>query len=196
MARRSSWVRSPHQQPTILTDILLARITALLGYSPFRAGVAHARVLAIAISDLVTAAAAIRAARGLNPRLRIIALADSSAAVQALEALGANDVVQPEFEASMGFVRQALRWLGMAAPAARVVVVGERHAFYDHDHPERTRSDRDASPHRRPHADRTPGALRAARGDQSAPSNDGTRSVMWEHSAWDPAAEAERGTEV
>ncbi|HEU5432835.1 MAG TPA: cation:proton antiporter [Thermomicrobiales bacterium] len=133
-----------------------------------RAGVAQARVLAVAIPDLVTAAAAIRAARALNPRIRVIALADSSAAVRTLEALGANDVVQPEFEASMGFVRQTLRWLGAAAPEARVVVVGERHTFYDQDHPERTRPAKDERAHGRdhqPHPERpagghSPGAAR------------------------------------
>ena len=96
-----------------------------------RAGVGQARVLAVAIPDLVSASAAIRVARELNPRIRVIALADSSSAVRALEATGANDVIQPEFETGLGFVRQTLRWLGMGAPEARTVIAGERHAFYD-----------------------------------------------------------------
>jgi CPA2 family monovalent cation:H+ antiporter-2 len=98
-----------------------------------RAGVERASILAIAITDLVSATAAIRLARRLNPRVRVIALADSSGEIHALEAAGANEVVQPEFEASMGFVRQALRWLGATAPQARNVIVDERHAFYVHD---------------------------------------------------------------
>lgn len=134
------------RNPVVVRQLRAAGASALYGDASaepvlVRAGIEQARVLAIAIPDLVTASAAIRLARQLNPELRVIALADTPGAVAALEATGANDVVQPEFEASMGFVRQVLRWLGATAPEARTVVSGERQAFYAADRHEATPRD-------------------------------------------------------
>ncbi|MFN8675168.1 MAG: cation:proton antiporter [Thermomicrobiales bacterium] len=99
-----------------------------------RAGVAHARILALAIPDLVSASEAVRIVRRLNPKTQVIALADSSSAVRALEHGGVNQVVQPEFEVSLGFGRQVLRWLGVSAADARTLVADERDGFYALEH--------------------------------------------------------------
>ncbi|MCC6315957.1 MAG: cation:proton antiporter [Thermomicrobiales bacterium] len=98
-----------------------------------RAGVVGAKVLAIAIPDLVTATAAVREARRLNPAIRVIALAGTPRAVPALEAAGVDQVVQPEFEAALGIGRQALRWVGLAAADARSIVSDQRRHIYDRD---------------------------------------------------------------
>jgi hypothetical protein len=78
-------------------------------------------------------------ARRLNPKTQVIALADSSSAVRALENGGVNQVVQSEFEISLGFGRQVLRWLGVSAADARTLVADERDGFYALEHARRVR---------------------------------------------------------
>ncbi|MFT4037318.1 MAG: cation:proton antiporter [Thermomicrobiales bacterium] len=99
-----------------------------------RAGVAHAKILALAIPDLVSASEAVRVVRRLSPKTQVIALATSNSAVRALEHGGVNQVVQPEFEVSLGFGRQVLRWLGVPAAEARTLVNDERDGFYALEH--------------------------------------------------------------
>ncbi len=64
-------------------------------------GAAHARVLAIVISDPAGTRAIIEAARSLNPALYIVVRSRFVGEVAALRELGANDVIPEEFETSI-----------------------------------------------------------------------------------------------
>ena len=64
-------------------------------------GVAHARVLAIVISDPAGTRAIIANARRLNPALYIVVRSRFLGEVPALRELGANDVIPEEFETSI-----------------------------------------------------------------------------------------------
>ena len=110
-----------------------AAVEALL----LRAGVDRARTLAVATPDLVAARAAIHHAQLLNPRIHVIARATTGGEVGILGEAGASEVVQPEFEAGLEFVRQVLRWHGLAARETEIIVDGRRQAFY---RPDGTRS--------------------------------------------------------
>ena len=125
--------------PAVVRDVRAAGGHAIYGDAGMepvlvRAGIAHAKILALAIPDLVSASEAVRTVRRLNPKTQVIALADSSSAVRALENGGVNQVVQPEFEVSLGFGRQVLRWLGVSAADARTLVADERDGFYALEH--------------------------------------------------------------
>jgi CPA2 family monovalent cation:H+ antiporter-2 len=127
--------------PAIVRDLRQHGIPAVYGDAAaeavlMRAGVDRARILAVATPDLVAARAAIHHARRLNSRIRVIARATTSGEVSSLSDAGAGEVVQPEFEAGLEFVRQVLRWHGVAAREVELILAGRRGAFY---RPEGTR---------------------------------------------------------
>jgi CPA2 family monovalent cation:H+ antiporter-2 len=68
----------------------------------------RARVVAVTLPESVAAAGAIRHVRDRNPRLDVVTRADEEAVVEMLRAQGAREVVQPEFEAALEFVRHTL----------------------------------------------------------------------------------------
>jgi len=73
------------------------------------AGIADARVLVVAISDPIATRTIIRTARGLNPRLFIIARTRYVSEVGDLSRLGADDVIPEEFETSIEIFTRVLR---------------------------------------------------------------------------------------
>lgn len=79
------------------------------------AAVAHARLLVLTVPSSPVARAIVAQARHLAPTLPIVARADTVEQMQRLHDLGVNEVVQPEFEAGLEMVRQAL--LALAIPA-------------------------------------------------------------------------------
>ena len=95
-----------------------------------RAGVGQARILALALPDLIAAAQAVRVAQHLNPALRVIALTGGKKGIAVLERSGVHEVIHPDFEISLGFGRQVLRWLGMSSLDARAYAFTMRDAFY------------------------------------------------------------------
>jgi CPA2 family monovalent cation:H+ antiporter-2 len=100
-----------------------------------RAGVEHAKVIAITYPDFVTAQSAIQVARTLNPAIRVIARATASGEIGPLDATGADEIVQPEFEAGMEFVRQTLVWCALPDDTLSSTVAERRSAFYETDSP-------------------------------------------------------------
>lgn len=72
------------------------------------AGVPLARMLVMAVPDHATVREATARAKQLNPRLFVIARAVGAAEAVALRELGADELVQPEFEAGLEMVRRAL----------------------------------------------------------------------------------------
>jgi CPA2 family monovalent cation:H+ antiporter-2 len=73
------------------------------------AGVAHARVVVIAISDLAATRATVATIRRLNPRIHIIARARYTLEVDPLFSLGSDEVVTEEYETSIEIFSRVLR---------------------------------------------------------------------------------------
>lgn len=82
------------------------------------AGVHEARLLLVAVSAAIDVETIVRQARALNPRLHIVARATRLAQLEVLRQLGIHEVVQPEFEAGLEMVRQAL--LHFDVPTAEI----------------------------------------------------------------------------
>lgn len=77
-----------------------------------RACLPLAKMLVVALPDPLSCRLAVMYGRQLNPDLPIIARAHRSHDVAQLYELGADEVVQPEFEASIEFIRFAMLRLG------------------------------------------------------------------------------------
>jgi CPA2 family monovalent cation:H+ antiporter-2 len=88
-------------------------------------------VLVVTISDLMAARSAIVRARHLNPELTIITRAVSRNEVHILKEAGADEIIQPEFEAGLECADHMLRTLGMPDAAVRSIVNSHRFALYD-----------------------------------------------------------------
>jgi monovalent cation:H+ antiporter-2, CPA2 family len=73
----------------------------------------QARMIVITTPVTIISKAIVMAAKKLNPNIHIIARAEEIAAMQVLHNLGVSLVIQPEFEASLEFARQALLHLGI-----------------------------------------------------------------------------------
>jgi CPA2 family monovalent cation:H+ antiporter-2 len=72
------------------------------------AEVAHARLLLVTTPAFETTCAIVEQVRHLNPEIRIVARAAGIEAMHALNEYGVSEMVQPEFEASLEIIRQAL----------------------------------------------------------------------------------------
>jgi CPA2 family monovalent cation:H+ antiporter-2 len=102
-----------------------------------RAGIHSASVLVVTVSDLLASRAAIRRARQLNPDITIITRAVSRDEVRVLHEAGADEIIQPEFEAGLECVGHMLRTLGMQDDSVASIVNTRRQSLYDSDTPER-----------------------------------------------------------
>ncbi|HEV8471345.1 MAG TPA: cation:proton antiporter [Methylomirabilota bacterium] len=89
-----------------------------------RAGVARAKLLILALPEIDRARRAVRAARALRPDVPLLARAHGRSEAQALRAMGATEVIQPELEASATLIRHALATLGL--PKERTIAYLER----------------------------------------------------------------------
>ncbi len=67
----------------------------------------------------------------MNPDIRVVARAPSGEHGLSLAGSGADEVVQPEFEAGLEFVRRVLRWQGVSARETTALVSWRRTAFYE-----------------------------------------------------------------
>lgn len=79
------------------------------------AGVERAKLLAITHYDAASSGLTIKRVLELHPTLKVVARAHYPADVQRLRDAGASEVVMPEFEAGMEFVRWTFGHLGFAA---------------------------------------------------------------------------------
>jgi CPA2 family monovalent cation:H+ antiporter-2 len=73
-----------------------------------RAGIAHARVVVVAISDAAATRATLSLARAENPRAHIVVRTRYVSEVEELKKLGADDVVPEEFETSIEIFSRVL----------------------------------------------------------------------------------------
>lgn len=96
-----------------------------------RAHVETANVLAVTMPDLATTEQVVRVGRARYPRLMILARAQDLAGIARLRAAGATDVVQPEVEAGLEFVRRTMRKMGLAQVEIHTLLSGRRHTAYE-----------------------------------------------------------------
>src|SRR6266536_2326844 len=79
------------------------------------AGIHHARLLLVSVPAAVDVELIVARARELNPELHIVARAARLTQLETLRALGVYELVQPEFEAGLEMVRQALMHFNVPA---------------------------------------------------------------------------------
>lgn len=101
-----------------------------------RAGIDRARVLVVTVTDLVAARATIRRARALNPGITIITRATTRHEVQIHRDAGADETIQPEYEAGLESLHHVLRAIGMSTNEANKIVATRRTLLYEEGGPQ------------------------------------------------------------
>jgi len=124
--------------PAIVRELRAQGISAVYGDAGAEpvleaAGIRRARVLVVASMDLVSTPAAIRYARKVNPSIAIFTRAQSAARVEFLRSAGADEIVQPEFEAGLECVRYVMRKYGVSAQETNALVTRRRADHYRAD---------------------------------------------------------------
>ncbi len=69
----------------------------------------------------------------MNPSIAIFTRAQSAARVEFLRTVGADEIVQPEFEAGLECVRYVMRKYGVSAQETNALVARRRAAHYQAD---------------------------------------------------------------
>ncbi len=95
-----------------------------------QARVDQAKVLAVTTPDLPTAEAITREGRRLNKELEIVTRSSDVRAIRALRQAGAGNVVQPEIEAGLEFIRRTLRAYGVSGVELQSLINGRREKHY------------------------------------------------------------------
>jgi CPA2 family monovalent cation:H+ antiporter-2 len=95
------------------------------------ASVGAARVLAVTLPDLPDTERILRWARSHYPRLTIITRADDLAGIPVLQGAGATEIVQPEVEAGLEFVRRTMRKMGLAQVEIHSLLAQRRGRSYE-----------------------------------------------------------------
>jgi CPA2 family monovalent cation:H+ antiporter-2 len=98
-----------------------------------RAGVKQARIVAITAPELFAALGTTRVAHRLNAGIEVVTRANYFGEVEELQAAGANQIVQPEFEAGLEFVRHVLRRQGVTNREVQLAVTRRRAQFYNNE---------------------------------------------------------------
>lgn len=124
--------------PAIVADLQSQDIPALYGDSTAvpvlkRAAVETARVVAVTVPNTSLAIETARHVKELNPLATVVARAARSREIAELHAAGADDVVQPEFEAGLEFLRHVLVIQGVPDLDIEELVARRRRRFYEED---------------------------------------------------------------
>ncbi len=143
-----------HQLPVIVIDQLESRIQQLREAGiPYvygncvsfhvldTAGVNNARALAIALPDPMSARVCLKRALELFPELNVVVRAKNDKHIEALYQLGAKEVVQPEFEASLEMSTHILTNVGLSPAIVQQEVQQIRNRHYLDLRPEQTASE-------------------------------------------------------
>ncbi len=122
--------------PHIIADLRKEGIPCIYGDAVQPAVLAHAeleraRGLAITVPNAGSAEAIIRAARSLYPRIDVIARARDATSVPELRKAGAAEVVYPEFEAGLEFIRHILHRYGVSLVEIQALLQAQRAAQYE-----------------------------------------------------------------
>jgi CPA2 family monovalent cation:H+ antiporter-2 len=124
--------------PHIIADLRREGIPCIYGDAVqpavlARAGLERARGLACTVPDGGSAEAIILAARSIYPRLDVIARARDAIDVPHLRTAGAAEVVYPEFEAGLEFIRHILHRYGVTLIEIQGLLQAQRAAQYERD---------------------------------------------------------------
>jgi K+:H+ antiporter len=90
------------------------------------AGVERARVLVVTVRDLRQAQAIVGAAKRVNTRVDVIARGEGEESARRLLEAGASQVVQPELEAGLEFLRHTLHRMGVSSLETQAALRGRR----------------------------------------------------------------------
>ena len=93
-------------------------------------GIEHARILVLAISDPAATRHTVSVARQINPDINIIVRTRYMSEMQALQKLGANEVIPEEFETSIEIFSRVLREFGIARHVIQRQIAGIRSEGY------------------------------------------------------------------
>ncbi|QIR39395.1 sodium:calcium exchanger [Tolypothrix sp. PCC 7910] len=105
------------------------------------AGVNHAKGMAIALPDPMSTRLCLKRALELCPELDLVVRATQDKNIEVLYQLGAREVVQPEFEASLEMATYLLKGLGLAGDVVQREMQQIRKDHYLDLRPERTASE-------------------------------------------------------
>jgi monovalent cation:H+ antiporter-2, CPA2 family len=94
------------------------------------AGIGVARLAVVTIPDAIAARLAVERAKGLSPDIDLLVRAESVEQLEVLGRLGVYEAVQPELEAGLELVRQALACFGVAAEESQNFADGIRRELY------------------------------------------------------------------
>jgi CPA2 family monovalent cation:H+ antiporter-2 len=97
------------------------------------ARIQHARVLAVTVPDPAVAQLILEQCRRLNPRIHAIVRGRSQEDHDALLAAGAAEVIHPEFEAGLEFVRHTLYRFGVDRTQIQALLARRRRDLHAHD---------------------------------------------------------------
>ncbi|MBE9166169.1 cation:proton antiporter [Pleurocapsales cyanobacterium LEGE 06147] len=95
-----------------------------------RAGVSKARGMAIALPDSMSTRLCLKRSLELMPDLDVVVRANQDADIELLYQLGAREVVQPEFEASLELSAHLLKGLGLSSLVIEQEVQQIRYSHY------------------------------------------------------------------
>jgi len=96
-----------------------------------QAGLERARVLAVSVPDSPTASRIVQQARKMNAGLDIVARSPGGDGPRRIRLAGADEVVRPELEAGLEFVRHTLRRYGVSSAEVQAFVSRRRLEYYD-----------------------------------------------------------------
>jgi CPA2 family monovalent cation:H+ antiporter-2 len=102
-----------------------------------KAGVAHAKGMAIALPDPMSTRLCLKRSLELAPELDVVVRANKDKDIELLYQLGAKEVVQPQFEASLELSAHLLKGGGLTASAVQREVQQIRNSHYFELRPDR-----------------------------------------------------------
>ncbi len=105
------------------------------------AGVNHAKGMAIALPDPMSTRLCLKRALELSPELDLVVRATQDKSIEVLYQLGAKEVVQPEFEASLEMATHLLTSLGLSSDVLQREMQQIRNDHYFQLRPERSASE-------------------------------------------------------
>ena len=94
------------------------------------ARITTAKLLVVALPDLFSAEQVILAANATHRKIEILTRTNDARAIPHLKAAGANEVIQPEFEAGLEMVRQTLRKFGVSSLETQALTAHRRQQHY------------------------------------------------------------------
>jgi CPA2 family monovalent cation:H+ antiporter-2 len=135
LARRSIPFVVIDYNPDVVRELREQQVPVVFGDASNPAVLQHAsleraRLVAALVPDPVVTELIVRRARAASRRLDIVARGTDVERIASLREAGADEVVQPEFEAGIEVIRHALARYGVTGPELSLVLSGRRAAFY------------------------------------------------------------------